>query len=230
MLGKNPARPVVKDDGQRLWVQEVFYTVQGEGPFSGQPSVFVRMAGCNLRCYWCDTDFESSSYKPALDELLAHVGGLRPAFCDLVVVTGGEPMRQSIGPFVEALLNQGLRVQIETSGSLWTDLPVNPRLTIVCSPKTPKLHPAIVPRISAYKYVLAAEGVDALDGLPDMSTQTDNLRARIARPIGKAPVYVMPRDDRDPDRNAANRRVCLDASLKFGYTICLQTHKILGVS
>ena len=61
MFGGNVARKQVLDDGQQLWVQEVFYTLQGEGPWTGHPSIFVRLAGCNLKCFWCDTDFESSN-------------------------------------------------------------------------------------------------------------------------------------------------------------------------
>ena len=66
MFGTNPSRKQVLDDGQELWVQEVFYTLQGEGPFSGQPALFIRLAGCNLRCFWCDTEFESSTWRPGL--------------------------------------------------------------------------------------------------------------------------------------------------------------------
>jgi hypothetical protein len=95
-LGDNPIRPQDLGDGQRLWIQEVFYTLQGEGCCAGQPAVFVRLGGCNLGCFWCDTEFESSSDQPTLDQLVERVGQLRPAVCDLVVLTGGEPFRQNV--------------------------------------------------------------------------------------------------------------------------------------
>src|SRR4051812_2880501 len=106
MFGRNPVRKQEQGDGGTLWVQAVFYTLQGEGPFSGHPSVFVRLGGCNLRCVWCDTDFESSSWRPRLDELLARIEAVRPESCDLVVITGGEPFRQNIVPLVRHLLER----------------------------------------------------------------------------------------------------------------------------
>jgi 7-carboxy-7-deazaguanine synthase len=151
MHGRNPVRKQEPGDGLTLWVQDVFYTLQGEGPFTGHPSVFIRMAGCNLRCFWCDTEFESSTWHPTLDELLERVESVRPSTCDLIVLTGGEPLRQNIVPLIDRLLARGLRVQIETNGTLWLDLPADPRLTVVCSPKTPRLDARFIPRIDVYK-------------------------------------------------------------------------------
>jgi 7-carboxy-7-deazaguanine synthase len=229
MRGKNPTRPQDFGTGQELWVQEVFYTLQGEGPFSGQPSVFVRLAGCNLKCYWCDTDFESSTWKPSLGALLEQITAIRPAHCRLIVLTGGEPFRQNIKPLIEALLAQDLRVQIETNGTLWVELPENPNLFIVCSPKTPALHPRMLPRITSYKYVLAADCADPLDGLPTTSTQTPGATAHIARPLAGSDVYIMPLDEFSEDRNKENRRYCVDIAKSFGYKLTLQMHKILGI-
>ena len=229
MRGKNPTRGQDSGTGQELWVQEVFYTLQGEGPFSGQPAVFVRLAGCNLKCYWCDTDFESSTWKPSLDTLLDRIEAIRPPSCRLIVLTGGEPFRQNIKPLVEALLAQKLHVQIETNGTLWVDLPVHGHLHIVCSPKTPVLHPQIISRINSYKYVLAAACADPQDGLPRTSTQAAGLAARIARPLPGADVYVMPLDEFCQERNKENQRYCVDIAKAFGYKLTLQTHKILGI-
>lgn len=228
MFGNNPVRKQNIDDGNELWVQEVFYTLQGEGPFSGHPALFIRLGGCNLRCFWCDTDFESSTWSPKLDELLRHVGNHKPAFCDLVVITGGEPFRQNIRPLVTELLSQNLRVQIETAGTLWIDLPEHEQLTIVCSPKTPRLNEHLERRISAYKYVLVA-GEIGTDGLPIRSTQERDKEALIARPRPGPPVYVMPRDDRDPKINAANLATCVQVAKQYGYRLTLQTHKIAGL-
>src|ERR1700733_7219165 len=229
MRGKNPTRPQDLGTGQELWVQEVFYTLQGEGPFSGQPAVFVRLAGCNLKCYWCDTDFESSTWKPSLEALLNQINALRPGHCRLVVLTGGEPFRQNIKPLIDALLAQDLLVQIETNGTLWVDLPIHPNLYIVCSPKTPALHPLVLPRITSYKYVLAANCADPVDGLPITSTQTPGVKTQIARPLSGADVYVMPLDEFSEDKNKENRRYCVDIAKSFGYKLTLQTHKILGI-
>jgi 7-carboxy-7-deazaguanine synthase len=228
MLGANPARPQ-ELTGSALWIQEIFYTLQGEGPFTGEPALFVRLAGCNLRCYWCDTEFESSSQRSEPDELRAELAAKRPAACRLIVITGGEPLRQNIAPLVSELLGQGLRVQLETSGSLWVPLPQHPALSIVCSPKTAKLHPELEARVDAYKYVLAAGELDPQDGLPVSSTQSPRASCRIARPRAGGRVFVMPRDDHDSERNRANLSACTASALEFGYTLTLQTHKLLGL-
>lgn len=229
MFGGNPARAQEVGDGTALWIQEVFYTLQGEGPFAGETSVFVRIGGCNIRCFWCDTDFESSTWRPELPALLAEIEVHRPAHCDLIVLTGGEPFRQNIAPLVEQLLRQGLRVQIETNGTLWIPLPIDDRLTIVCSPKTKQLNDAIVPRITAYKYVLAAGEIDAEDGLPMLSTQKLGQRTRLFRPPPQTPVFVMPRDDGDAVANRAHQATAAEVALRHGYRLCLQLHKLLDL-
>lgn len=227
MFGKNPVRGQESGDGRRLWIQEIFYTLQGEGPFSGQPAVFIRTAGCNLRCFWCDTDFESSEWRPDLSEIAEKIEANRPAHCDLVVVTGGEPMRQNIVPLIEMLLAEGIRVQIETNGTLWLDLPEDERLSIVCSPKTPTLSSALVGRIDAFKYVVSHAGLDPEDGLPNGSTQLADRPGRLFRPPDGATVYVSPRDERG--ETEVNIRAAAQSALKHGYRLSLQTHKIIGL-
>ena len=59
MFGKNPIRKPENHDGNFLKIQEIFYTIQGEGIYSGYPAVFVRLGGCNLACKFCDTEFET---------------------------------------------------------------------------------------------------------------------------------------------------------------------------
>lgn len=227
MFGRNPIRRQEVSDGERLWVQEVFYTLQGEGPFSGQASVFVRLGGCNLRCFWCDTDFESSTWNPGLDELLAAIDAARPKHCNLIVLTGGEPMRQNIVPLIARLLTEGLRVQIETNGTLWLDLPDDPRLTVICSPKTPKLHPEMVPRIDAFKYVVLAETADPEDGLPAASTQSRGREAKLFRPPAGAVVYVSPCDE--PGESVRNQQAAVRSALVFGHRLSLQVHKVVDL-
>jgi organic radical activating enzyme len=227
MFGDNPIRNQEDGDGLQLWVQDVFYTLQGEGPFAGEPSVFVRMGGCNLRCFWCDTDFESSTWRPSLDELIVRIEELRPPSCDLVVLTGGEPMRQNIVPLIARLLRKGLRVQIETNGTLWLDLPGDPRLTVVCSPKTPLLDPRLLPRIDAFKYVISADSIDPDDGLPAGSTQIRGRPSRLFRPVSGRPVYVTPCDE--VGRREDNWQAATSAALKHGYRLSLQIHKLVNI-
>ena len=229
MRGKNPVRRQEIGDGQTLWVQEVFYTLQGEGPFFGQPSVFVRLGGCNLRCFWCDTDFESSDWCPSLGELLERIESLRKPSCDLIVLTGGEPFRQNIVPLVEECLSRGLRVQIETNGTLWLPLPQDPGLTIVCSPKTPKLHSETSLRIDAMKYVIKRGEQSEEDGLPAASTQQEGDSAELARPGPGHQVYLMPLDEQEDEANRQNLEACVQTCLKYGYRLTVQGHKSWGV-
>ncbi|MBX9692043.1 MAG: 7-carboxy-7-deazaguanine synthase QueE [Cyanobacteria bacterium] len=229
MRGANPARPQEAGDGSILWIQEIFYTLQGEGPLSGRPAVFVRLAGCNLRCYWCDTDFESSQWRPALPEIVDEVARLAGNTCRLAVITGGEPFRQNITPLVENLLDCGFEVQIETNGTLWQELPESEQISIVCSPKTERLHDQLRARISAYKYVIEAGSVDSADGLPLASTQIEGRQTRLARPPVNVPVYVMPLDSGCVEKNERNTKACIESALNFGYRLTLQTHKIIGV-
>lgn len=101
---------------QCLRVIEVYTSVQGESTFAGRPCVFVRLAGCDLRCSWCDSEFtftggDYRSIDDVLEDVLAQ--GV-----DLVELTGGEPLVQRQSPrLLQRLLDSGLTVLLETSGS-----------------------------------------------------------------------------------------------------------------
>lgn len=102
---------------ERLRVIEVYRSVQGESSWVGLPCTFVRLAGCNLRCTWCDSTYTfTGGVHRAIDEVLAEVDALG---VKLVEVTGGEPLaqRQCI-PLLERLVARGYTVLLETSGSL----------------------------------------------------------------------------------------------------------------
>jgi organic radical activating enzyme len=237
MFGKNPIRKRDNSDGSTLWVQEVFYTIQGEGPEAGRPSVFVRLAGCNLACFFCDTDFESSSWRPTVAELVAKVQESAAGRTKLVVLTGGEPLRQTLSPLLLALFRAGFAVQIETSGTLWQPvlgvyIDHDEPLTIVCSPKTGRLASGF--RAHAFKYIVGARaGLDPVDGLPVLSTQQEGRPLRIARPpeslLLAHRVYVQPMDEYDAERNKQNMIYATDIALRHGYRLCVQVHKIAGV-
>lgn len=101
---------------ERLRVIEVYTSVQGESSFVGLPCVFVRLAGCNLRCTWCDSTYTFTGGEPrAIDDVVAEVVATG---VPLVEVTGGEPLvhRQAI-PLMQRLCDRGLTVLLETSGS-----------------------------------------------------------------------------------------------------------------
>ena len=116
------------DTKNRLRITELFHSIQGESTFAGRPSYFVRLTGCNLRCTWCDSEytFQGGEWM-SFDEIFAALDAM-PA-CDLVEVTGGEPMLQkAVIPFMQACLDRGWTVMIETGGSLdLSDVPAEVR-------------------------------------------------------------------------------------------------------
>lgn len=204
----------------------VFETIQGEGPFAGSPAVFVRLAGCNLRCPACDSLYTLGRNFITPLELVEWVRARRPS--GLVVITGGEPFRQQLGPGVLALVQAGFGVQIETNGSLyWEDFPFD-LATIVCSPKG-AIDRRLEPHINAWKYVISADAVDPTDGLP---TSALGMPTPPARPQSNPPgvrVYVQPADAQDPETNMANLKAAMHSCFQFGYYLSIQTHKLLGL-
>jgi 7-carboxy-7-deazaguanine synthase len=100
-----------------MYLIEIYKSVPGESSFAGLPCIFVRLAGCNLRCSWCDSEYTfKGGYKQTLDEVEAAVAALAPV--RLVEFTGGEPMLQEreLLPLMDRLLAQGYTLMIETSG------------------------------------------------------------------------------------------------------------------
>jgi 7-carboxy-7-deazaguanine synthase len=100
-----------------LSVSEIFYSIQGESSFSGYPCVFVRLAGCNLRCTYCDTRYayEEKGTAMSAEQIVDRIQTHR---CNLVEVTGGEPLLQEETPtLAEALLQNEFSVLVETNGT-----------------------------------------------------------------------------------------------------------------
>lgn len=220
------------DDGSSLDVHSVFYTIQGEGPFSGQPCVFVRLAGCNLQCPSCDTEYTSTRLKVDIAGIVRAIQNMLPAKIDhkLVVITGGEPFRQNISELARLLVHDNFHVQVETNGTL-APSPMFPEqgTTIVCSPKAGRVNALLWPLIDAYKYVLNYDSMD-LDGLP-IRALNHTAAPRVARPhVGfNGPIYLQPCDSKDPEENAVNLRAVKRSCMQHGYLLQLQIHKIIDV-
>jgi len=122
-LGEETISPNPAPDGEQLPITETFVSIQGEGKWTGVPSWFVRLAGCNLRCRWCDTPY--SSWKPeSTPRTLADlVREARESAVDHAVITGGEPLIfPQLAELARSLRDAGLRVTIETAGTVYQDL------------------------------------------------------------------------------------------------------------
>lgn len=245
MINIQPIEKLSLGDGNSLSVHSIFYTIQGEGPYSGYPALFIRLAGCNLQCSGCDTEYTEGRQimpvKSILNEVFDHC--LRRStqfkmFKPLVVITGGEPFRQNITKLVVALQHTGFRVQIETNGTLPPSPDFPKSAMVICSPKSPKLNKELGERADFFKYVLSWDSVDETDGLP-INVLGDYDKQRVARPPStylKA-IFLQPMDPgwvtinsdgwQEHQRNIA---AVVESCKKFGHVVQLQVHKILGVA
>jgi len=252
MFGKNKILKPENHDGLQLAVQEIFATFQGEGPFVGYPSVFVRLGGCNLTCNFCDTEFDSFE-KFSLDKILQRVEELaaqnlseKDLFVqqelkkmniilpqeienwfdltrkrNLVVITGGEPMRQPIERLCEELLRREFLVQIETNGTIFRNLPKE--VKIICSPKISngkyhKIRADLLEKIDAFKFIISAHQKEYMDVADVGQNQT------------KASVYLQPMDEYNALKNANNKDLVFKLAKKYGFKVSLQAHKALGIA
>lgn len=218
MHGTNPIRSPETGDGSVLQLQSMFRTLQGEGPYAGWPAVFIRLGGCNLACDFCDTEFESYEATP-LEQVVQHTQELAGATHKLVVITGGEPLRQPIGPLCAALIEQGFKVQLETNGTLWRELPQ--AVEWICSPKNAgkgyfPLRPDVMERVSALKFIVSATHPGYAEA-PDVGQPKD------------MPIYVQPMDEQDAAKNAANLQHAVALAMENGYRLCVQLHKLAGI-
>lgn len=237
MHGANKVRKPENHLDGWLQVHEVFYTIQGEGPYVGQPAVFVRLTGCNLRCWFCDTHWDDEN-DPYLDpaDLVRQIVEVAPSHCRLIVLTGGEPMRQRIKPFLLELWKRTYHrfiVQVETAGTLWQDeldmIQWRHALKFVVSPKA-GINGRMMDEATAYKFVIK-DGDQNLGGNGiNWSTQTKDKFGVARWPLRHdVPVYLSPLDEEDPVKNAANLKAVTELALKMGWYAGIQLHKLLNV-
>jgi 7-carboxy-7-deazaguanine synthase len=118
-----------------LTVNEIFHSIQGESTHAGEPCVFVRLTACDLRCSWCDTPYAfHEGSKRTVDDVVAEVEGYG---CHLVEVTGGEPLLQEdVYPLMQALVDRGHTVMLETGGHRAIDR-VPPQVVRIVDVKCP---------------------------------------------------------------------------------------------
>lgn len=229
----NSQTPEKKDYQSTLEVHSIFSTIQGEGPFCGRPAVFVRLAGCNLQCPGCDTEYTNSREVMEYEEILEHIHIVRHSTssnANLIVISGGEPFRQNIAPFCDFLIENDFDAQIETNGSMQIPMELSQLVTVVCSPKTAKLHPSALHRANAFKYVMKAGNMREEDGLP-LQALDHRATPYIARPHKsfRGKIYLQPMDEQDAELNLLNTQAVLASAMKHNYTVQLQIHKLLNV-
>lgn len=235
-MNQQPIEKQVRhSDGNTLSVHSVFHTIQGEGPFCGTPAVFIRLAGCNLQCPGCDTDYTHNRWQSTPGAVLNLILEMQQS--GLVVITGGEPFRQELLPLLTVLVDAGYYVQIETNGTLEpTDFPyctmpdIRTGVYVVCSPKAGKVHPKINEVASCFKYVLSHRSVHEEDGLP-LTALNHPAHPHVARPPKDfhRPIYLQPMDAYDAEENLLNQKAAIRSCMGHGYILQLQVHKIINM-
>lgn len=226
-----------------MFVHSIFRSIQGEGPDVGRPAVFVRLAGCNLNCPWCDTDHSQKrflgpgSIAEEVCGMLQDAGFMEFADERFVVLTGGEPFAQPIVELTRILQEATCEVQIETNGTLWQDIELGGPLSIVCSPKLGSMvHPRIASAAKAFKFVLdqsdcrelmtrgeAGALLYASEGLELILSSTNS------RPLKTTEVWIQPKDVGDETANKDNALACVEFCLETGCHFSFQVHKALGL-
>ena len=191
-------------------INDIFYSLQGEGHNTGRAAVFVRFAGCNLRCSFCDTEFDT--YREMTDdEVVAEISryevrGTRYEDCKpLIVLTGGEPTLQVDEAFVDLLHQHGYEVAMESNGTR----PAPQNLDwLTVSPKQKPVHQ----RCSEVKVVFT----DA-EHVSDFELEADYY-------------YLQPCDTGDPERNKAITQACVEYIKQHPkWRLSLQTHKLIDI-
>lgn len=219
-----------------LPVVEMFPTLQGEGGQAGTPSVFLRLAGCNLwsgrhadrdrgpgACSrWCDTMFVGGK-RVLVPEVVARLQGLVQGWRQPhITITGGEPglhLRRPPGrALVAALLDLGWQVAVETNGTVLCDLLTDERLHVTVSPKR-LLHPG---EAGPLAHILLRQGSDLKLVVPQWPITL--MQEMATWPFGR--VYVQPLDDGCPTKNL-KRAIAMAQQL--GARVSLQIHKLVGL-
>ena len=233
MNKQEPEKSIIASTGPKLEVHSIFHTIQGEGPYSGERATFIRLAGCNLKCPMCDTDYTSKRESMFVQDIVDQCGNGTSAYAELVVITGGEPFRQNLSFLCDMLINNLHRIQIESNGTLPPSPNLDKRVEVVCSPKTGSINRMLHPYIVAYKYVIpphSREYVNSEDGLPITALDL-NIPKMLARPHdGSLPVYITPESHDIGDNPLPSAAAAVvDSAKMHGHIAQCQLHKYLGV-
>ncbi len=203
-----------------LKIHEIFASLQGEGLRQGEPTLFIRFSGCNLRCRFCDTSYAwEGGEDRGEDEILARLESLHSEWpARWVCLTGGEPLLQDLTGLCRRLKECGFQIQIETNASIAPQSPVD---WYTVSPKPPdySVHPDLGPVARELKLVVSQE-------------LTPEILSRVLSSLpDKIPLVLQPESNQEWAITKA--RYLLGSVLKDGKTnarLSLQLHKILGMA
>lgn len=189
-------------------VNEIFYSVEGEGFFSGCPAVFVRLAGCSMHCPWCDTKYAQKinfSLTPA--QILKKIAAYP---CKTVVLTGGEPTEQNLTPLLKLLHKNKYQIHLETNGANLIDTKLIDFCTL--SPK-------------AYVNVKMLKKADAIKYIIDCETTLKEIESLQKVLNKKTLFYLQPKNN-----SKENIKQCLKLiKQKPNLRLSVQLHKFLKI-
>ena len=190
-------------------INEIFFSIQGEGFHTGIPMIFIRFSGCNMKCKWCDTDFKAR-YKYTAKEIYKEIKKYK---CHTICFTGGEPLLQLDQGILEYFKKEKYEIHCETNGSI---VPDNPYILlgidwITVSPKNLK------------SWKLTGNEVKIIN--------TNNCDALIREAQECENKFLQPLDEKDPRANRINyiNTVNKIKELGNGWRLSIQTHKLIGV-
>lgn len=225
-----------------LPVNEIFETVQGEATFTGTPSTFLRLQGCDVGCPWCDTKHTWAMHEQdrtgCLDDILLkridsplwanipvavlakHVLALAPRH---VVITGGEPCEHDLMELTRELVYGGRSVQIETSGTApvrvtaGTWVTVSPKMNM---PGGRAVRPDAL--ICANEIKMPVGRLADIEIVLEVERWIDDIYKPSAAP--RPPIWLQPLST-----SARATALCIDAATQHGWRVSLQVHKFLGL-
>jgi len=175
-----------------MLINEMFYSIQGEGASVGVPSVFIRLQGCNLSCPWCDSKYavNASSTAKQMTPLQVYedtMALLEPDLARNVVITGGEPLLQKdeVLQLASSFIESGVFVEIETNGTIGADIPIPSKLMAIqwnVSPKQGHINPEVLNQFAHmaqayFKFVINPEvssGMKALEFIKAFKAQYES--------------------------------------------------------
>lgn len=187
---------------RKMRINEIFYSIQGEGHHTGKAAVFVRFSGCNLKCHFCDTEHQGGvqmTEKEIVDIVCQY-----PA--ELVVLTGGEPTLQVTDSLIDLLHARHKTVAIETNGTKEVPQKID---WVTCSPK---YEPVVLKYCDELKVVYEGQDMEQYDSIYSPHR------------------YLQPCDIKDEQKNRENTNDVIEYVKKHPrWRISLQTQKILNV-
>lgn len=196
------------DTTRTFRVNELFYSLQGEGRWAGRPAILVRFAQCNLRCPFCDTDFEDYREMTAR-EIIEAVNAFRP--CKFVVLTGGEPALQVTPELIGLLHEHDYYISMETNGTHPVPEGVD---WVTCSPKTAFVDKASLQLTHADELKIIFDDIHPVD--------TFGIKAQFH--------YIQPCDIGNPEKNAVILQAAIDYVKSHPeWQLSLQQHKIIHI-